>query len=231
MRNLVIGMGEVGNGVFNVLRTKYSDVGCRDKDPVIIKGSVETLHIAITYSDKFEEIVKKYKEFYKSRLVIVYSTVPIGTCERLGAVHSPIEGKHPAIGLSIQNSARWLGSSDKKALKKAKTLWEKIVPVRELPKADFTEALKLLSTTEYGINIEFARYKKHIADELGMDYVAMKQWNLDYNELYKRLGMNWASRYILDPPKGAKGGHCVTPNAKLLHKQYPSEFTKIVGEL
>jgi UDP-N-acetyl-D-mannosaminuronate dehydrogenase len=135
------------------------------------------------------------------------------------------------IGLSIQNSARWIGSSDKKLLKQAKKLWEKIVPVRELPSASFTEALKLLSTTEYGVNIEFARYKKQVADSLGMDYVAMKQWNLDYNNLYQRLGHLEYQKYILDPPEGPKGGHCVTPNAKILNEQYPYEMVKIVGEL
>ena len=64
-----------------------------------------------------------------------------------------------------------------------------------------------------------------------MDYSATRQWNLDYNELYNRLGMKWAKKYILDPPVGKKGGHCVTPNAKLLYDQYPDEMVKIVGEL
>jgi hypothetical protein len=59
----------------------------------------------------------------------------------------------------------------------------------------------------------------------------MKQWNLDYNELYKRLGMNQFQKFILDAPEGPKGGHCVTPNAKLLYGQYPDEQVKVVGEL
>lgn len=230
MGNLVIGMGEVGNGVFNVLRTRVSAYA-RDKESIPILQKIDYLHIAIPYTEDFKEQVKNYMELYNPKVTIVYSTVPIGTCEELGVVHSPVEGKHPVIGLSIQNSARWLGSSDKKLLTKAKKLWEKIVPVRELPSANFTEALKLLSTTEYGVNIEFARYKKKIGDDLGVDYVAMKQWNLDYNQLYKRLGMEQFQKFILDPPEGPKGGHCVTNNAKLLYEQYPDEQVKVVGEL
>lgn len=230
MGSLVIGMGEVGNGVFNVLRTKVTAYA-RDKEAIPILQKIDYLHIAIPYTEDFKDQVKGYMELYNPKVTIVYSTVPIGTCEELKVVHSPVEGKHPVIGLSIQNSARWIGSSEKKLLKEAKKLWQKIVPVRELPSANFTEALKLLSTTEYGVNIEFARYKKQIADDLGMDYVAMKQWNLDYNQLYKRLGMEHFHKYVLDPPEGPKGGHCVTPNAKLLNEQYPYEMVKIVGEL
>jgi hypothetical protein len=230
MINLVVGVGEVGSGVFDVLRSKVVTYA-RDKDPVVMAKKIDYLHIAIPYTEDFKDHVKGYMELYNPKVTIVYSTVPIGTCEEIGVVHSPVEGKHPAIGLSIQNSARWLGSSNKKLLKEANKLWSKFVPVRELPSASFTEALKLLSTTEYGVNIEFARYKKKIADDLGMDYVAMKQWNLDYNELYKRLGMNQFQKFILDAPEGPKGGHCVTPNAKLLYGQYPDEQVKVVGEL
>lgn len=230
MNFLIIGMGEVGQGLFKVLSSKYTTLA-RDKDPLIITQKIDVLHIAIPYSDQFSIHVGNYISLYKPKLTIIYSSVPIGTSEKLGAVHSPVEGKHPAIGLSIQNSARWIGSTDEKKLQLASKLWEKIVPVRTLPSADFTEALKLLSTTEYGINIEFARYKKKVADAIGMDYVATKQWNLDYNNLYQRVGMPWASKYILDAPEGPKGGHCVTPNAKLLYEQYPDEIVKIVGEL
>lgn len=231
MRSLVIGMGEVGRGVFGVLQGQESSVASRDKDPVIIPYKIDVLHVCIPWGDEFEEAIKEYKELYNPKLVIVYSTVPIGTCEKLGVVHSPVEGKHPAIGLSIQNMARWIGSSDVELLDMADKFWSKYVPVRRMPSASFTEALKLLSTTEYGINIEFARYKKEVADSLGMDYVAMKQFNIDYNNLYQRLGMLQFQKYILDPPDGPKGGHCVTPNARLLDEQYPNAMTKIVGEL
>ena len=228
--NLIIGAGQVGKGLFDVLRSRVL-TSIIDKEPTVIAKKIEILHICFPYSKDFSKQVTGYIKLYNPELTIVYSTVPIGTCEKLKVVHSPVEGKHPAIGLSIQNSARWLGSSDEKLLAKAVKFWKKFGYIREMPSADFTEALKLLSTTEYGINIEFARYKKKVADAIGMDYSATKQWNLDYNELYNRLGMKWAKKYILDPPVGKKGGHCVTPNAKLLYDQYPDEMVKIVGEL
>lgn len=223
MANLVVGMGEVGNGVFNVLRGKVT-VFCRDKEPSIIAQKIDTLHIAIPYTDDFPTHVRNYMELYNPKATIVYSTVPIGTCEKLGVVHSPVEGKHPAIGLSIQNSARWLGSSDKKQMKLAKKLWEKFVPVRQMPSADFTEWLKLRSTSKYGINIMWTAYEAEVSKKLGMDFSAVKQFDLDYNQLYNRLGMGQYQRYILDPPTGPLGGHCVAPNAKILNEQYPNKW-------
>jgi hypothetical protein len=224
---LVVGMGEVGQGVFSVLQGQYS-VFARDKDPVLITEAIVGLHVAIPYSEQFEEIVAKYIEQYKPRVTIVYSTVPIGTCERIGAVHSPVEGKHPQLGLSIQNSARWMGCSDEAKLTQAEEIWQKLVPVRKLPKADFTEWLKLRSTSKFGVNIVWAEYEATVTKELGMDFSAVKQFDLDYNNLYQRMGMLQFQRYILDPPEGKIGGHCLVPNAKVLNGQFPSKLLEMV---
>lgn len=228
MRSLVIGMGEVGRGVFDVLLGQEASVASRDKEPVIIPYKVDVLHVCIPWNDNFEESIKGYKELYNPKLVIVYSTVPIGTCEKLGVVHSPVEGKHPAIGLSIQNMARWVGSSDPEMLKMAEEFWKKYVPVRCLPSANFTEWLKLRSTSKYGVNIVWADYEAEVCKKLGMDYVAVKQFDIDYNNLYERLGMLQFRRYILDPPDGKIGGHCVVPNAEILDDQYPNDMLKMI---
>lgn len=228
--NLVIGMGEVGNGLFKVLQAKVQVAGL-DKEPTLIGDKVKTLHICFPYSKDFPKHVKDYQKLYNPELTIVYSTVPIGTCEKLGVVHSPVEGKHPAIGLSIQNSARWIGSSDEKLLNKATKLWEKFVPVRRLPSADFTEWLKLRSTSKYGVNLVWADYEAKVSEKLGMDFSANRQYDMDYNELYKRLNMPQYQRYILEPPEGKIGGHCVVPNAGLLDEQYPNEILKMIGKM
>jgi hypothetical protein len=88
MGNLVIGMGEVGNGVFNVLRTKVSAYA-RDKEPIPILQKIDYLHIAIPYTKDFKDQVKGYMELYNPKVTIVYSTVPIGTCEELRCCSLP----------------------------------------------------------------------------------------------------------------------------------------------
>ena len=230
MRHLIIGMGQVGNGIFNVLKDVYI-VFSRDKKPAIISVKIDVLHICIPYSEEFEESVKKYIKLYKPKLTIVYSSTKIGTCEKLGVIHSPIEGKHPQLGLSIRNSARWLGSSNEKNLGLAAKIWEKIVPVRRMESANFTEWLKLRSTSKYGINIVWADYEAGCCEKLGLDFSAVRQFDMDYNEMYKRMGMLQFQRYILDPPNGKIGGHCIVPNAELLNEDYPDDMLDMIMEM
>jgi hypothetical protein len=78
------------------------------------------------------------------------------------------------------------------------------------------------------LNIEFARYKKHVADSIGMDYDLCKQFNEEYNKLYQNLGMGRRyQKYVLDAPDGPKGGHCVTPNNSLMPNFYMNNFPMI----
>jgi len=230
MTNLVIGMGEVGNGLFKVLQEEGS-VYAKDLKPMLVGHKIDIIHICFPYSETFNDEVKKYIKLYKPELAIVYSTVPIGTCEKLGVVHSPIEGKHPALGLSIQNSARWLGSSDEKLLYRAEKFWKKFVSVRKLPSANFTEWLKLRSTSKYGINLVWTQYEAEVSKKLGMDFSAVRQFDMDYNQLYRNLGMPEYQRYILDPPKGKIGGHCIVPNAELLNEDYPDDMLDMIVEM
>ena len=225
MASLIVGMGQVGNGLFKVLLGKVKVIA-RDTTTTGIVGEVDVMHICIPYSDKFEKAVKDYIKLYNPGITIVYSTVPIGTCEKLGVIHSPIEGRHPELAKSILSAPRWLGSSDRDKLKVAKNFWEKLVPVREMPSADFTEWLKLRSTAKYGVNIAWADYEAEVSKKIGLDFSAVKQFDMDYNLLYDNLEMKQFKRYILDAPNGVIGGHCVVPNAKMLDKQHPNDWLK-----
>ena len=228
---LVIGYGEIGKAV-------GKNIGEHDFYDLARGGttgdSYEILHICFPFSGVFVDDVRFYIDAFKSEHVIIWSTVQIGTTKQiLGAVHSPVEGKHPDLAMSISIMQRWIGLNDS-----VEGLWwydyfkDLGLQVKLVTNSDHTEALKLLSTTEYGVNIEFARYKQHVADKIGMDYELTKDWNIEYNRLYKGLMLdNTFQKYVLDAPDGPKGGHCVTPNARLLDKQFPSELTKIVGEL
>lgn len=234
MNSLIIGRGEIGKAVENViLRTDRVSTYDKTDDDRAFELSPDILHICFPYSEEFIEQVEAYIEAFKPWHVIIWSTVPIGTTKEIkGAVHSPVEGRHPLLTESIRNMCRWVGTNDEVEGEFYRSYFREIgLAVRLVSCSDFTEALKLLSTTEYGVNIEFARYKKQVADSIGMDFELTKDWNKDYNKLYHNLGMDWAQKYILDTPTGAKGGHCVTPNARLLYDQFPDELVKIVGEM
>lgn len=230
MKNIIIGYGEEGKAVGAVIgEHDFADEGSSPE-----KKKYDVMHICIPYGMDFVEVVEKYKEMYQPDHVVIYSTVAIGTTgEIAGAVHSPVEGKHPDLELSIRTMERWIGTNTKEEGQFFVNYFEELgLRTKVVKSSDFTEALKLLSTTEYGLNIEFARYKAHVADQLGMDFELTKEWNREYNRLYKELGMDKRfQKFVLDAPDGPKGGHCVAPNAQILDSQYPGELTKIVGEL
>lgn len=232
MNQIIIGFGEIGKAVAAVIGETHIEDRSLNRSNNLVKN-VEIMHICFPYTAEFEMNVDLYIRKYKPKHVIIYSTVPIGTSKQLGAVHSPIEGKHPDLEMSIRQMERWIGTEDyNEGLFFANYFRELGLWVRLIKDSNYTEALKLLSTTEYGINIEFARYKAHVAEEIGMDYELTKEWNRVYNKLYRDLGLEKTfQKFVLDAPNGPKGGHCITPNAVLLDEQYPNDMVKVVGEI
>jgi len=222
MRAILIGYGEIGKAVKKVFgKTHKIDVVANKDSDLPDQKYYDVMLVAIPYSDKFVDDIKGYLRYFEVSSIIVFSTTQIGTCAKLGAVHSPVEGKHPDLAASISIMPRWIGGHDQMAIDFVKQAGLK---VKAVPKAEITEALKLTSTTLYGVNIEFARYRKSIADSIGMDFSAFTEFDKDYNELYKSMGMPQFSRYLLTPPTGKIGGHCVVPNAKILNEKFPDQF-------
>lgn len=224
-KHAIIGMGQIGTGLLGALG-RHVDITGYDVEAKDLDLDFDVLHIAIPFDDNFVDAVKGYKEQFNAELVIIYSTTAIGTVKKLGDgyVHSPIEGKHPYLGKSIKISSRWLGSTDSRALTMAATLWGNIVDdVRMVEDSDFTEFIKLRSTSRFGINLDFARYEKSVADKLGMNWNYLMQYDRDYNKLYQDLGLSDMQRYVLTPPPEVLGGHCVGPNADILNEQFPNQ--------
>lgn len=227
-RSLIIGMGEIGMAVHGVVGTSQT----LDLDKKDIELPIDILHICFPYSDKFADQVNYYAGIYKPNHIIIYSTLPIGTTRKiLGAVHSPVEGRHPDLELSIRTMPRWIGTNDQAEGRFFYGFFAKRnLKVKIVNDSNFTEMLKIRSTAKYGINLLWASYEQSIADDLNMPYVLVKDFDKDYNRLYRDLGQDWAQRYILDPPEGKIGGHCVVPNAKLLNEQYPNKWLEELSE-
>lgn len=228
MLAVLAGFGEIGESVYNVF-SKYHDIAIHDPEQGYdaTGGVFDILLVAIPYSEHFCDIVADYARMFGVEGTLVFSTVPVGTCRKIGACHSPVEGKHPDLTESIRKTDKWLGGSNIYA---KRFLEEADFTVRRFNNPETTEFLKIRSTTLYGLNIEFARYSKQVCDELKIEYSVVKEWDAWVNGLYATMGMPQFTRYILDPPIGAKGGHCVTANAKMLNSQYPHTLVSVVAE-
>jgi hypothetical protein len=221
---ILVGMGEVGSAVHEVFSPHHLIDTYDIRDERKPTGPYEVLLVAIPCRDQqeFVEVVNAYRTEWKVRCTIIFSTVAIGTTRRIpGAVHAPVEGKHPELARSMRLMPRWVGG--KSDLARRFFLAARIEP-KVVHKPEWTEYLKLRSTSKYGVNIEWTRYEAATAAALGMDFSLVKDFDRDYNRLYQNLGLPQYTRYILEPPKGNLGGHCILPNAKLLREAHPHPF-------
>lgn len=225
MINLVIGMGQIGSAVSQVLADGGYEVLTMDVNSESITRKIDVMNICFGYSDSFIKDVRSYQRKFKPKVTIIYSSVPVGTTKRIKhAVHSPIEGKHPRLTGSVRMGLRWIGYNNDEDKHLAQKVWRPITVCETVPNSDWTEFLKLASTSKYGINIVWAEYMDKVSKDLGMPYDYVKDWDQSYNDLYSRLKMKGNRKYVLDAPRGEIGGHCVVPNAKLLNEDYPNQM-------
>lgn len=234
MNSLIIGLGEIGRAVREVI-VKTDKVYTYDleDDSLTFGSSIDILHICFPYSEDFTKQVKQYVKEVKPWHIIIWSTLPIGITKQVkGAVHSPVEGKHPRLTLSIKSMTRWIGANDEtEGIFFFEYFKELMLKPKLVSDSNFTEFLKLRSTAKYGINLVWTEYEAKVAEQLSMDMDYVREFDRDYNKLYHNLGMDWAQRYILGNPHGKIGGHCVVPNAELLDEQFPSELLKMIKEM
>lgn len=214
--HLVLGSGEVGTAIFNVLKDRYSRVSMRDKVSDL-SGRFDVLHVCYPPLKDFVGITKRYVHAYKPKLVIIHSTVPVGTTKRVApfAVHSPIRGVHPHLERGIKTFVKYFGGA--KAKEAARLFAQMGVRTQTFKKSETTELAKILDTTYYGWNILFCKEVKRICDKMKLDFDEVYTIpNEEYNEGYAKLGKRNVIRPVLRAMKGKIGGHCIIPNCDLL---------------
>lgn len=228
--SLIIGAGEVGKGLYEVLHGVYGEnVRIRDvEEPVEPLPKIDYVHICIPFTDRssFKKIVKTYVRQYQPEIVVIHSTVPPGTTRSFGPsfVHSPIRGKHPDLANGIRTFTKFIGSvvpdlttGDVPANKIAAYFIGANIPTMVFSKSETTELGKIMETTQYGWFIALSKEIKKLCELKGLDFTEVYTLqNQTYNEGYAKLGMSHYCRPILSPIDGPIGGHCVVPNAKLL---------------
>lgn len=221
----LLGYGEVGKAIREYIEANTDDIVIDIVDPKLGKEMLYKDHefvlVAIPYSDDFLHIMWAERDMCDK--LIIFSTVPIGTVENIkDAVHIPIEGLHPDLAESISIWTFFMGYNEDKYLEDFIKFFEGINKfVRPIFNTRATEAMKLLSTTLYGVNIEYARYCDDVLHNNNLDYEVMKEYNKEYNKLYRNLGIVNYQRYILNPPLGDIGGHCIRNNASYLSGIFP----------
>jgi len=205
MKSLIIGAGEVGKGLHKV-------IGGKIMDREMVKGQFDIIHICFPYSKDFTLQVTKYQLQYKPKLTVIHSTVPVGTSKKLGAIHSPIRGVHPNLAKGIKTFVKYVGGVGAEMV--AKIFKDKGMKVRVVKDSNTTEALKLLDTFQYGVQIWLNKFIYNVCKKHDLDFdIIYKDGNKTYNEGYTELGREEVVRPYLNYYDEPLKGHCILENA------------------
>jgi len=231
-RSIIVGYGEVGEALFKIEKnSQYEpfalDVNGRlpEQKSILVDDTIEVVHICFPFKTLviFRKDIVYYWKNYKPKLIIIHSTVPVGTTEDLckyipcPIVHSPIRGVHPELYKGLLEFVKYVGGTNESATKGVDYLKSIGLKAERLGTSSDTELMKILSTTYYGWNILFAKEAQKLCTYYGLDYDKVYTTpNKSYNEGYRKLGMEYVVRPVLVPPKKHIGGHCVSQNTQFL---------------
>ena len=230
-------MGEIGKALNEVL-SKYHNVQTKDTEEKECPGT-EVLHICYPHTQKFLPLTDSYIEKYKPQLVFIHTTTPVGTTQTVAislrqlsspcyVVHAPIRGQHDNLAKGIQDYTMMVGGGYALAVSKA-CEYLNLANIKTYPviPSSVSELAKLLSLTQYGVNIEFARYAHKCCKHFDIPYQAIKDYTKSYNDMLTQVigkdGENH-KKFNLDSPVGKIGGHCVLPAMEKINTQVPEKF-------
>lgn len=210
MEQVIIGAGEVGTALAKVL----SGAHLRDIEPTG-PDQADVLHVCLRWSDDFTRVVKRYEQQYLAELVIVHSTVPAGTCDQHGWVHSPIRGRHPDLEEGIRRFVKHFGGL---GADEAAEIFEDVgVRTHVTDLAVTTESGKLWELVQYGVQVAVEKAIYAECERTGADFdTAYTEFARTYNDGYADLGYHQFIRPVLAHVPGPIGGHCVVQNAAML---------------
>lgn len=222
MRHAVIGLGETGRPLYELLAETYCDTYGYDakEGPITTDDQAYFLHICLPWQIKdFIGTVKEYQDRLNAAITVIHSTVPIGTTSQIfDAVHSPILGDHTNMESSLRAFPKWIGGE--LAVNVVEDFEAAGMTCIAVPTSEETEALKLMCLAKYGMSIAFAQYQKELCDRYGFSYEDVLIWDQAYNENVDQE----KRRPILTPPGKRIGGHCITPGTRILHMQHPNSI-------
>ena len=224
MTDIILGMGEVGETLFDLLVERNFDCIGIDVDDSKCKNysknstieNPEYLHVCLPGElAEFENITSNWiSKLEGLKVVLVHSTVKPGTTKniqeksKVPVLFSPVRGVHKRFLEDIKKYTKFISSDDKQIDPEIKSALEK-----RFQKVDWMSTTKtaelakiLVDTTYYGWLINYAQITKMICEKEGVDFDEM--WKFA-DEIHENLG----NRPKMYP--GIIGGHCVIPNLSL----------------
>jgi len=215
---LVVGMGEVGKALCEVLSTVHSMhvYDAAWNFPLREDLKVDVLHICFPHSDQFGACVQSYQEHVQPSYTVIHSTVPVGTSKALECYHSPVRGVHPHLAESMKNFTVYLAPLPDEFL--LSYFYEAGMYVyKHVENSDNTEAGKLWSLAAYAMNILLEKEIYKYCQENELDFrIVYQNFTQTYNDGYAAMGVNNVQRPVLEHMEGPIGGHCIISGVEKL---------------
>ena len=236
MTDIVLGMGEVGETLFNLLvDRKFDCIGidldnskCKNYTENKIIENPQYLHVCLPGElTGFTDIVVNWINKIKNiKVVIIHSTVKPGTTKTIQEkfsmpiLFSPVRGVHKRFLNDIKKYTKFISFDgaeiDSKIRIDLEKRFEKIDWMSTTKTAELAKIL--VDTTYYGWLINYAQITKMICEKENVDFDEM--WKFA-DEIHENLG----NRPKMFP--GIIGGHCVIPNLNLVKYENLDVIKKI----
>jgi len=240
----ILGYGEIGSSLGKVIEEAPIEARVEVQDPRLGRYFPEdfnpdVLHVAVRVPDhrKFVEIVSEVVERTDPGLVIIESTLPVGTTRKISGlvsvpvVHSPCRGVHPNLVEGLRTFVKFVGGVAQSAVDRAIEYYASLgIRAEPFSNPEATELFKLLSTTYYMTNVVFCKEAHRLCEHFGVPFEEVYvRGNETYNEGYTKLGRDKVRedrgsviRPVLHPIPGPMGGHCLRPNLEIINSQVSS---------
>ena len=236
MTDIILGMGEVGETLFDLLvDRKFDCVGidldntkCKKYSENEVIKNPEYLHVCLPGElTEFTNIVLNWMDKIKNiQVVIIHSTVKPGTTKiiqeksSIPILFSPVRGVHRRFLNDIKKYTKFISFDgieiNSKIKIDLKNRFEKIDWMSTTKTAELAKIL--VDTTYYGWLINYAQITKMICEKENIDFDEM--WKFA-DEIHENLG----NRPKMFP--GIIGGHCVIPNLDLIEYENLDMIKKI----
>ena len=236
MTDIILGMGEVGKTLFDLLNYRgFNCIGididnskCRNYLENSTIENPEYLHVCIPGElAEFEKIISNWiSKIEGLKVIIIHSTVRPGTTKKIQekseipVLFSPVRGVDSRFLEDVKKYTKFIASDDKQLVPEIKLDLEKrFQKVEWMSTTKTAELAKILvDTTYYGWLINYAQITKMICEKEGIDFDEM--WKFA-DEIQENLG----NRPKMYP--GIIGGHCVIPNLSLIENENLDIIKKI----
>ena len=222
---LIVGLGEVGRPLLELLSGNYKVTGVDIKPPSQPITNVDVMHICFPFEIRdFVGEAARYIERYNPALTVINSTVAVGTtravAQRTGAalVHSPVRGKHARMLEEMRKYTKFVGGIDSSSSKHAAEHFQAAgLKTKILAAPEATELAKLTETTYFGLMITWAQEVERYCDLAGLSYEEIVSF-------YDEIPFFPTTKYF----PGIIGGHCVMPNIQILRKHCDSALLRAI---